>query len=98
MAQSPDTRLNAKLYGPVFSSLANLAFLSFGASALCFVTWNKAVSVLGALATSIYIYLVPVVTAAASVLVLREPVTVLRTAGIVLVLAGLVLSRQRQKD
>ena len=35
---------------------------------------------------------------AASVLVLREPVTVLRTAGIVLVLAGLVLSRQRQKD
>lgn len=78
--------------------LANLAFLSFGASALCFVTWNKAVSVLGALATSIYIYLVPVVTAVASVLVLREPVTVLRTAGIVLVLAGLVLSRQRQKD
>lgn len=78
--------------------LANLAFLSFGASALCFVTWNKAVSVLGALATSIYIYLVHVVTAVASVLVLKEPVTVLRTAGIALVLAGLVLSQQRQKD
>ena len=42
-------------------------FSGVGASALCFVTWNLAVKILGAVKTSAYIYLVPVITVAASV-------------------------------
>ena len=62
-----------RLTAPV--NLGNLLFLGLGASALCFVTWNFAVKALGAVKTSVYIYLVPVITVAASVLILREPFT-----------------------
>lgn len=70
----------------------NLLFLGLGASALCFVTWNHAVKLLGALKTSAYIYLAPAITVAASAIILHEPVTWATIAGLVLTLAGLVLS------
>lgn len=75
--------------------LLNLLFLGLGASALCFVTWNAAVKLLGAVKTSVYIYLVPVITVAASVLILQEPFTWMTGAGIVLTLAGLLLSQSK---
>ena len=71
-----------RLTAPV--NLGNLLFLGLGASALCFVTWNFAVKALGAVKTSVYIYLVPVITVAASVLILREPFTWMTGAGTVL--------------
>lgn len=40
--------------------------------ALCFVTWNCAVKALGAVRTSVYIYMVPVITVAASAVILHE--------------------------
>lgn len=57
------------------SNVAHLLFLGLGASALCFLTWNKAVGILGAVKTSVYIYIVPVITVAASALVLNEKIT-----------------------
>ena len=45
-----------------------------------------------AVKTSVYIYLVPVITVAASVLILREPFTWMTGAGTVLTLIGLLLS------
>ena len=78
---------------PVY--LLNILFLGLGASALCFVTWNFAVKLLGAVKTSVYIYLTPVITIAASVLILHEPFTVLTGAGTVLALAGLLLSESK---
>lgn len=79
-----------RLSSPV--PLLNLLFLGLGASALCFVTWNFGVRVLGAVRTSVYIYLVPVITVAASVLILREPFTWMSGLGTVLTLAGLLIS------
>ena len=76
--------------------LLNIIFLGLGASALCFVTWNFAVKLLGAVKTSIYIYLVPVITVVASVLILHEPFTWLTGTGTVLTLAGLLLSERKQ--
>lgn len=72
--------------------LANILFLGLCASALCFVTWNLAVKIVGAVKTSVYLYLVPVVTIAALVLVLHEKISVVSVLGIVMVLMGLVLS------
>lgn len=74
-------------------NLGNILFLGLVACALCFAVWNFAVTVLGAVKTSVYIYLVPVVTVIASALVLHEPVTWLSGLGTVLTLAGLVLSQ-----
>lgn len=76
-------------------NLCNFIFLGVGASALCFVTWNWAVSTLGAVKTSIYIYMVPVITLTASALILKESVTPKTAAGIILTLAGLFLSEGR---
>lgn len=73
----------------------NLLFLGLGASALCFVTWNYAVKVLGAVKTSIYIYLVPVITVVTSAIVLQEPISLLMLAGTLLTCVGLVVSEQK---
>ena len=76
-------------------NLLNLLFLGIGASALCFVTWNIGVRVLGAVKTSVYIYMVPVITTLTSALILKEPVTVPAALGIIMTLAGLFLSEQK---
>lgn len=78
---------------PVY--LFNILFLGLGASALCFVTWNFAVKVLGAVKTSVYIYMVPVITVVTSVVVLHEKITVLSALGTILTLAGLLLSESK---
>ena len=64
---------------------------------ICFVTWNMAVRILGAIKTSVYIYLAPVVTAVTSVIILHEKITFLSGLGILLVLGGLLLSEQKKK-
>lgn len=73
----------------------NLIYLGLGASALCFVTWNYAVKVLGAVKTSVYIYIVPVITVVTSVIVLKEEITWMAALGIVLTLIGLFLSESK---
>lgn len=75
--------------------LFNILYLGLGASALCFVTWNFAVKELGAVKTSVYIYMVPVITVITSVLILQEQLTVLAGIGTVLTLVGLCLSEHR---
>ena len=78
---------------PVY--LFNILFLGLGASALCFVTWNFAVKALGAVKTSVYIYMVPVITVGTSAVILHERITALAAAGTVLTLAGLILSESK---
>ena len=77
-------------------NLLNLVYLGLGACALCFVTWNFAVGKLGAVKTSTYIYLVPVVTLVTSALVLGEPVTPLSAVGAALTVPGLALSEHNK--
>lgn len=77
--------------------LLNIIYLGLGASALCFVTWNYAVRILGAVKTSIYIYIVPVITLITSALILKEPITWISTIGTLLAVAGLCLSERDGK-
>lgn len=79
------------------TNLTNLIFLGLGASALCFVTWSIAVKNLGAVKTSIYIYMVPVITVIASALILKEKITVYSVIGTALTLAGLLISEIKIK-
>lgn len=72
--------------------LFNILYLGVGASALCFVTWNFAVKELGAVKTSVYIYMVPVITVVSSVVILHERLTLLAGTGMVLTLIGSFLS------
>lgn len=77
------------------TQVLNLIFLGFCASAICFVTWNFAVKVLGAVKTSSYIYLSPVVTTVTSILVLQERISLLAGCGIIFTLIGLFLSESK---
>ena len=72
--------------------IGNLLFLGLGASAVCFVTWNHALKLIGVIKSSVYIYLAPVVTVIASYIILHENITVMSAAGTLLTLAGLVIS------
>lgn len=75
--------------------LFNISFLGFGASAVCFVTWNLSLKLLGVLKTSVYIYAVPVITVAFSAFILKEKITSIAMVGTFLTLAGLFISENR---
>lgn len=77
------------------SNISNLIFLGLGASALCFVSWNWAIGVLGATKTSLYIYLVPVIAVAASAVILHEQITPMALTGTFLTLVGLFISDKK---
>lgn len=77
--------------------LFNIVYLGIGASAICFVTWNFAVKILGAVKTSIYIYIVPVITIVTSALILKEPVTWISALGTLMAVAGLFISEYSGK-
>ena len=82
----------AGLLDPIM--LGNLLFLGLIASATCYVMWNKAATIIGVVSTSAYIYLSPVVTVVASVIVLAEPLTWQIVLGVALTVTGLVLSER----
>ncbi|MFG6375805.1 MAG: DMT family transporter [Desulfovibrio sp.] len=82
-----------KLFKPV--NALNMLFLGLLASALCFAAWTFSLKSLGAVKTSAYIYLVPVVTVFAAALVLHEPITWLSAGGALLTITGLVLAESR---
>ena len=75
--------------------ILNLLYLGIIASALCFIGWNQAVRILGAVTTSVYIYLTPVVTIITSMIVLGERLVPLEWLGVCLTMAGLILSQYK---
>ena len=76
-------------------NLFNMLFLGLGASALCFVTWNYALGILGAVKTSVYIYISPVVTIVVSAIILHEKITIVAIIGVIFILSGLYLSEKK---
>ncbi len=78
-------------------TLYSVLFLGLVASALCFVTWNTAVKLVGPVKTSVYIYLIPAVTILFARLILGDPIHPLAMAGAAVTLLGLVISQRRQR-
>lgn len=74
------------------TNLGCILFLGIGACALSFITWNRAIAILGTVTTNVYVYLLPIVPILLSFLVFREPVTPALIAGVILAIAGLMLS------
>ena len=78
------------------SNMLNLLYLGVVSSAICYITWNKAMEILGAVVASTYIYIIPVVTVIFSFFILDETITVYMLGGIVLILSGLILSQEQK--
>lgn len=71
--------------------LLNLLFLGAFASMFAYILWAQAVKSLGAIQASNYIYLSPIVTLVASVLLLDEHITWIGYMGCALILGGMWL-------
>lgn len=80
------------------NNLFNLFFLGLGASAMCYVTWSYAVSILGAIKTSAYIYAIPVLTVISAYFLLDEPITGISAMGTFLALTGLIIAQKVPLD
>ncbi|WP_312615310.1 DMT family transporter [Oscillibacter sp.] len=77
--------------------LFDILFLGLIGSALCYVLWGKAFTLLGVVATNNCLYLIPFVTIVMAGLTLKEPISPAALGGAVLITAGVVLA-QRRKD
>lgn len=76
----------------------NLFFVALFASALCFIMWNKATNLIGVVRTNIYVYLTPVFTIIASIVVLDERLSLVACLGVGLVLLGVIVAESRSKS
>ncbi len=72
--------------------LYHFLFLGLIASALCFVFWNFGLQSIGAIKSSFYLYLSPVITIIFSVIILGEVITPTSAIGTALTLSGLLVS------
>ena len=84
----PDLIRNPQVVG-------NFLFLGLGASGLGFLLCNLGTKWIGAVKTSVYIYVSPVVTVVLSGFVLHEKMTVASVIGSALIFAGLIVSQKK---
>ena len=75
--------------------IGNLLYLSIGATSICYIIWNWTVRELGAVKASVYIYIVPVITIAASAVFLGEKPGVMTITGAFLTIIGLLISEKK---
>ncbi|STQ86753.1 DMT family transporter [Helicobacter muridarum] len=78
--------------------IANLLFVAVFASGICFIMWNKATKLIGAIRTNIYVYLTPLITIAVSMIVLDERLSILGYLGAFLTLCGVVISEYKRSE
>lgn len=74
-----------------------ILFLGILATAGAYATWNYAVARLGVMKSSVYIYLIPVITIICSAIILGEKITIGAVCGCLLTMAGLFLSEKKKK-
>ena len=73
----------------------NLLFLGIIASMLCFISWNACVKELGAVQSTNYIYIVPLLTLLTSAIIIDEKITVIALSGCFLILCGVYLAERK---
>lgn len=76
--------------------ILNFLFLGLFASALGFLLWNLATSWIGAVKTSLYIYVSPIVTVVLSLVILHEKMTVVSVVGAICISCNVTLLSGRE--
>ncbi|KPC58983.1 DMT family transporter [Streptomyces chattanoogensis] len=78
-------------FAPTTGTVAPLLYIGVFSSAVAYFTWNKAIALVGAARAGIVYYLQPVCVALLSSAVLDEPVGVMQTVCMALIVAGVAL-------
>ncbi len=73
----------------------NILFLGLLSSGLAFLLWQQGIDKIGSIAASNYIYLVPLITAIAGVLILNEKLTLKMIIGGIAILLGLYIAQKK---
>ena len=76
----------------------NLLFLGFVASMLCFIAWNACVKELGAVKSTNYIYIVPLVTLLTSAVIINEKITWIALTGCFLIFVVVLYLAERKTN
>jgi len=74
--------------------LGNFIFLGIVASMLCYILWNMSIKHLGAVRTTNYVYVVPLVTLITSSIIINEPITFFAITGALLILSGVYIAER----
>jgi drug/metabolite transporter (DMT)-like permease len=80
------------------SSIWAMLFLGVFGSGVCFILFAVGIRELGASKANVFANLVPVVAAIVSFFVLKEAMPIMKILGIVVVIAGLLLSQRAEKE
>ena len=91
---------NSNLPDVQFSAIqvwGNLVFLSVLASLFCFIGWNRVMAAIGNVTSTNYVYLNPVFTLIAAVLILGERMTLVSGLGSAMILGGVILAGVKTK-
>ena len=81
-----------------FSNISVIIYLGLGASVICFLLWNIAISKLGTGRTALFGNLIPVFSSIEAVLILGEKVTWIYYTSFALVIAGLVIANLQKRN
>ncbi len=76
----------------------NLLFLGFVASTGGYLLWNWVMRQLGAVKSTNYIYLQPLVSMMAGAMILGERITILAIAGAVILITGMILAVRKKRS
>lgn len=77
-------------------TVSGIIYLAVTASVLAFLWWNYGINALGTNIASMYLYLVPVITAVVSAILLREPISSHQVFGGILVVCGVYLTTKKR--
>ena len=74
------------------SNLSVLLYLGLGASVICFLLWNVAISKLGSGKTALFGNLIPVFSSIEAVLILGERISWIQIGSFALIITGLLIA------
>lgn len=78
--------------------IANLLFLGIMANSICYLLWNKVLTVIGTVHATNYIYLQSIVTMIVAKLVLNERITWMAILGVIILILGLGIVQKKRKS
>lgn len=75
----------------------SIAYLSIGASVICFMIWNKSISLIGASRTILFGNLIPVFSTLGSVMFLGEKFLLIHLISMIIVFSGILVANLQEK-
>jgi len=81
-----------------WGTVSGALYLGLAASSIAFLLWNRAIGLIGTFRTNLFIYLITVMTVIFSIILLDDPITIVKSIGTVIIITGLYISEREPKN